>query len=75
MSKTEGDTEKKFAVLLDTSKQEMLNPNLGYKKIVKKLRNRYNCDINKQEITLKRLKEVDMVILGGPRQPFNAQEL
>jgi len=30
-----GDTEdKKFVVLFDTSKKEMLNPNQGYKKMV-----------------------------------------
>ena len=45
----------------------MLNPNQGYKKIVKKLRTRYNCELNKQEIGLKKLKEVDLVIIGGPR--------
>jgi len=26
--------EKKFVILFDTSKREMLNPNQGYKKIV-----------------------------------------
>jgi len=30
--------DKKFTVLFDTSKKEMLNPNQGYKKIVQKLK-------------------------------------
>lgn len=66
------DGEKKFTVLFDTSKKEMLNPNQGYKKIVQKLKTRYKCDINKTDLTLKRLKEVDLLLLGGPRQPFSA---
>jgi hypothetical protein len=33
--------DKKYTVLFDTSKKEMLNPNQGYKKIVQKLKQRY----------------------------------
>lgn len=39
--------DKKFIVLFDTSKKEMLNPNQGYKKMVMKLKQRYKCEINK----------------------------
>ena len=53
----------------------MLNPNQGFQKMVKKLRRDYKCEINKTDITLKRLKECNMLLLGGPRLPFNAQEL
>jgi len=53
----------------------MLNPNKGYKKIVAKLKQRYKCEINKTEINLKKLKECHLLLLGGPRLPFNAQEL
>lgn len=59
-------------ILFDTSKKEMLNPNQGYQKMVKKLRRDYKCEINKQELTLKRMKECNMLLLGGPRLPFNA---
>ena len=62
-------------ILFDTSKKEMLNPNQGYQKIVKKLRRDFKCEINKTDISLKRLKECNMLLLGGPRLPFNAQEL
>lgn len=74
MSKQEtaADGDKKYIVLFDTSKKEMLNPNQGYKKIVTKLKTRYKCDINKTDITLKRLKEVNLLLLGGPRMPFSA---
>jgi hypothetical protein len=64
--------DKKFSVLFDTSKKEMLNPNQGYKKIVAKLKSRYKCEVNKNELTLKRLKESNLLLLGGPRSPFNA---
>jgi hypothetical protein len=50
----------------------MLNPNQGYQKMVKKLRRDYKCEINKKELTLKRMKECNMLLLGGPRLPFNA---
>ena len=35
----------------------------------------FQCEINKGELTLKRLKECHLLLLGGPRLPFNAQEL
>jgi len=47
--------DKKFTVLFDTSKKEMLNPNQGYKKIVQKLKTRYKCEINKDELRLQRM--------------------
>ena len=62
-------------VLFDTSKKEMLNPSQGYKKFVGKLKNRYKCEINKSELNLKTLKKANMLLLGGPRLPFTAQEL
>lgn len=70
-----GDDDKKYVVLFDTSKKEMLNPNQGYKKIVQKLKSRYKCDINKTELSLKRMRECNLLLLGGPRMPFNANEL
>lgn len=42
---------------------------------MQKLKSRYKCEINKQELTLKKLKESHLLLLGGPRLPFNAQEL
>jgi intraflagellar transport protein 52 len=70
-----GDDDKKYVVLFDTSKKEMLNPNQGYKKIVQKLKSRYKCDINKSELQLKKMRDCNLLLLGGPRMPFNANEL
>jgi len=67
--------DKKFTVLFDTSKKEMLNPNQGYKKIVQKLKTRYKCDINKDELRLQRMAETHLLLLGGPKMPFTAKEL
>lgn len=53
----------------------MLNPNQGYKKIVQKLKSRYKCDINKTELQLKKMRDCNLLLLGGPRMPFNANEL
>ena len=76
MSKSGGqpsaDSDKKFIILFDTSKKEMLNPNQGYKKIVQKLKTRYKCEINKTDLTLKKMKESNILLLGAPRLPFNA---
>lgn len=43
--------------------------------MVQKLKTRYKCEINKSDITLKRLKESHLLLLGGPRNPFSGQEL
>lgn len=75
MSKAEADIEKQFSILFDNSKKEILNPNAGYKKLVQKLKSRYKCEINKAPLTLKRLKESNLLLLGGPKLPFTAQEL
>lgn len=33
------------------------------------------CSINKDELTLDKLSEYNLVMLGNPREPFNAAEL
>ena len=53
----------------------MLNPNQGYKKIVQKIKSRYKCEINRNELDIKRLRDSHLLLLGGPRLPFTAQEL
>merc|ERR1719272_111855 len=75
MSRAEGDSDKKFVVLFDNSKKEMLNPNAGYKKLVSKLKSRYKCEINKTELNYKKLQECNLLLLGAPKAPFTAQEL
>lgn len=74
-------------IMFDTSKKEMLNPNQGYKKIVQKLKNRYKvilppqsfislqCEINKEELSYKKMVDSNLLLLGGPRMPFTAKEL
>lgn len=37
-------------MLIDTSKKEMLNPNAGYKKIVQKLKTRYQVGIDSLQV-------------------------
>jgi len=75
MSRAEGDSDKKFVVLFDNSKKELLNPNAGYKKLVQKLKSRYKCEINKSELNYKKLRECNLLLLGAPKLPFTAQEL
>jgi len=53
----------------------MLNPNQGYKKFVMKLKQRYTCTVNKTELTAESLGAQQLLLLGGPRQPFTGHEL
>jgi hypothetical protein len=39
---------------------------------VQKLKTRYKCEINKAELNIKKLRENNLLLLGGPRLPFNA---
>jgi len=38
MASSAAEADKKYIVLFDTSKKEILNPNQGYKKVVQKLK-------------------------------------
>jgi len=53
----------------------MLNPNHGYKAMVKKLKTRYTCQVNKAELNKQVLSKNNLVLLGGPRSPFTGYEL
>lgn len=40
-----------------------------------KLKLRYKCDINKEELKYQRMADSNLVLLGAPKMPFTAKEL
>jgi intraflagellar transport protein 52 len=70
-----GDRE----ILLDMSKKEQGNPGGNYKKFFNKIKNDfkpfgYKVSVNKDLITLERLKLANLVIFAGPREMFSESE-
>jgi intraflagellar transport protein 52 len=70
-----GDKE----ILLDMAKKEQGNPQSNYKKFHNKIKNEfkafgYKVSVNKDMITLDRLKTASLVIFAGPREMFSESE-
>ena len=61
-------------VLFDVSKKELGTPQSTYKKLFRKLRSEFRCNVNKDLISLDRLKEASLVIFAGPRELFTSDE-
>lgn len=66
------DDEKE--VLFDVSKKELGSPYSTYKKLYRRLKEKFRCSTNKDLITLERLKEVDLAVFAGPREMFSSDE-
>ena len=75
--------------MFNVSKKEYGNPNSTFKKIIKKYKPIYKvniiclfrpnlihfqCALNKEEITLERLKASSMFLLGSPKEMFSKAE-
>jgi len=56
------------------SKKESHNPNNGFKKLFRRLRAHYKVTSNKDDLTSETLAEADLLVFGGPREPFAEQE-
>ena len=52
-----------------------MNPKKGYGEFFKKMKHEYKCSLNKEEIDISNLDGIKIIILGMPRQMFNAKEL
>lgn len=61
-------------LLFDVSKRETHHPNSGFKKLFRRVRANFKCDVNKDEIVLERLKPAALVVFGAPREKFSATE-
>lgn len=59
----------------NTTKKETHTGNGGFKQLARRLKSAFKCQHNKDEISLDRLKEADMVVFGNPRDLFSVTEL
>eukprot|EP00727_Mastigamoeba_balamuthi_P004639 m51a1_g14173 putative intraflagellar transport protein 52 homolog (456) ;mRNA; r:26028-27781 len=62
------------SILFDASKRESHTPQSGFKKLQRKLRANYRVAMNNQTLTLARLKEHAVVVLGCPRDKYSKEE-
>jgi intraflagellar transport protein 52 len=67
--------DEKITICFDASKSEGLNPKKGYEEFFKRMKHDYKCSLNKEEIDINNLDGIKILILGMPRQMFNAKEL
>jgi len=67
--------DEKITICFDASKSEGLNPKKGYEEFFKKMKHDYKWSLNKDEIDIANLDGIKILILGMPKQMFNAKEL
>lgn len=60
-------------ILFDLSKKEMCDPN-EYKKLLRRLKQTYTVSVSKEDITFERIKDYQLFVLGGPRDPLRKEE-
>lgn len=60
--------------MFNLTKKETHHPNSGFKKLHRRLRAHYKLSTNKDELSAESLAEADLLILGGPREPFSEEE-
>ena len=61
-------------ILFNLSKHETHHPSSGFKRLYRRLRSNYKVSLNKDEITAEKFEEAALVIFGGPREKFSAEE-
>lgn len=64
----------KKSVLFNVTKKETHHPGNGFKKLARRLKANYKFSSNKDEISRDRLGDTDVVVFGGPREPFTTIE-
>jgi intraflagellar transport protein 52 len=67
-----GDGEKE--IILDMSKKEQGNPANNFKKFHRRLKNDFKVGVNKDIITLDKIKDANLLIFAGPREMFSHDE-
>jgi intraflagellar transport protein 52 len=70
----EADMGSKKVVMFDMSKKEYGNPQSCYKKLMRKLKAEHKVIVNKDLITLDKLKEAHLVVFAGPKEMFSSDE-
>lgn len=62
------------SIMFDLSKKEVGNPNNSYKKLYRKLKQEFKCVMNKENISLEKLREAGLAVFAGPREMFSVDE-
>jgi intraflagellar transport protein 52 len=75
MSEEKFSERSKKHIVFNCTKRETHHPNNGFKKLCRRLRNGFQLSSNKDEITREIFNDTDLMIIGDPREPFNAEEL
>jgi intraflagellar transport protein 52 len=66
---------EKKGVAFSVARKEALTPNNGFKKVVRRLRPNYKISSLKDQLSREVLSEFGLVLFGGPREAFLAEEL
>lgn len=61
-------------ILFNCTKKESHHPNAGFKKLSRRLKSNFKISTNRDEIVRDRLAEADVLVFGGPRDPFSKTE-
>ncbi|KDO28940.1 hypothetical protein SPRG_05813 [Saprolegnia parasitica CBS 223.65] len=61
-------------VMFDASKKEEFYPTSGYKKLARKLKTSCKVEINKDDLSLDRLKQAHLLVFAGVRERFSSSE-
>lgn len=68
------DQRQQMEIMFDMSKKEQGNPQNNFKKFMRRLKTEYKCTVNKELITLEKLKGFNLAVFAGPREMFAADE-
>ncbi|OQS01756.1 Intraflagellar Transport Protein 52 [Achlya hypogyna] len=61
-------------VMFDASKKEEFYPTAGYKKLARKLKTTCKVEVNKDDLSLDRLKQAHLLVFAGVRERFSSSE-
>lgn len=62
-------------ILFNTSKKELFLPTSGFKTLQSRLKLHWTVALQRDDITQERLKGTKLIIFGGPRDKFSANEV
>ena len=68
------DDKGKKTILFNATKKETHRPDSGFKKLFRRLKSAFKISTNKDEVSRDRLAEADLLVFGGPSEPFTTAE-
>jgi intraflagellar transport protein 52 len=63
-----------LVIMFDASKKEEFYPTSGYKKLARKLKTSFKVEINKDDLSLDRLRQANLIVFSGVRERFSSSE-